>query len=160
MTQESFEQLQLWTKAIGEGLATVDQWHDWALREVARSPRPESWICELAQTPTPTAALACLAAVRVDSSLRRLDARMLDLGVLYARYLHGTLTMVELLRRAGDGADRRNDDDPPCETYYALLTRAERASQPAAEIEVEVRRLFAPAYKDAQRALAGIGVVL
>jgi hypothetical protein len=96
VTQESFELLQLWVRAISDGRAAPADWTAWAIDEVSRSDRPDSWICCIATATTREAALGELHAAMRREGQRWLDGLALSLGQLYARYTRGELTLEEL----------------------------------------------------------------
>ena len=162
MTQDTFDLLQLWIKALQTDLVARPQWMDWAISEIERSEQPESWICELATTATREAALDILYAATRGSAttLQWLNDQMLSLGVLYSRYGNGQLALDQLLREAGDQADRNNALEPSCETYYALLTELEQGKRPRAAIESAVGDLFGQPLLYAKGAFLRISVEL
>jgi len=114
-----------------------------------KSTSGSTWLPDLVDANGPDEALAALwKAWRIESlDDLEVDPTSLRLGFMYLAHLSGRLTLAEILRRAGERADRANYDHPACEAFYLLLNEMDGkgSTRPSAEpLDARAAMLFEP----------------
>jgi hypothetical protein len=154
-----------WVAALGSGYATHSRFVNWADQMIDHDAHQPRWVLDLSLSKDGKEAERVL---RIEWSRQSEfpaneapalnEPGNLHVGFLYLRFKDGSLSMAELLKRAGMYTDGQGYDrvDEECEAFFYLLNEIDgggptiKSDRPLAE---RVDELFAPFASAARAAL-------
>ena len=146
----------VWVAALESGYAPHSRFVKWADQMIERDAHQPRWVLDLSLSKNAKEAERVLrlewsrqSEFPANEAPALNEPGNLHVGFLYLRFKDGSLSMAELLRRAGDYTDGQGYDrvDEECEAFYYLLNEIDgggptiKSDRPLAQ---RVDELFAP----------------